>query len=231
MSPSQFYFDGDDARNADNDATVGGPTYPPPLGVSKGSHCIKKSSSLLSSGVGRNGGDRGRPHGNSNSGGSNGKAGQHHHPVIIYTHSPKVIQTHPRDFMALVQKLTGMSQSEEEDVGASTLKAKMEDHDPDVNRSAAGRHGGGSEDTDASSVLTEEHGVADHGQVNSCFMPPALDLQANVSLNVPFYVSNKPDILLSNNQPVHYNLGDPTLFNFIPNNNARNTLTYPDFRS
>ncbi|GMH01904.1 hypothetical protein Nepgr_003743 [Nepenthes gracilis] len=30
-------------------------------------------------------------------------------PVIIYTHSPKVIHTHARDFMALVQELTGLS--------------------------------------------------------------------------------------------------------------------------
>lgn len=28
---------------------------------------------------------------------------QQRHPVIIYTHSPKIIRTHPRDFMALVQ--------------------------------------------------------------------------------------------------------------------------------
>ncbi|KAM3380360.1 hypothetical protein P3S68_005933 [Capsicum galapagoense] len=34
---------------------------------------------------------------------------EHHHPVIIYTHSPKVIRTNPRDFMSLVQKLTGLS--------------------------------------------------------------------------------------------------------------------------
>lgn len=32
-------------------------------------------------------------------------------PVIIYAHSPKVIRTEPRDFMALVQKLTGFSSS------------------------------------------------------------------------------------------------------------------------
>nr|GMC69489.1 VQ motif-containing protein 20-like [Ipomoea batatas] len=34
---------------------------------------------------------------------------QPRHPVIIYTHSPKVIHTQPKDFMALVQKLTGFS--------------------------------------------------------------------------------------------------------------------------
>lgn len=30
-------------------------------------------------------------------------------PVIIYTHSPKIIHTHPKDFMALVQRLTGFT--------------------------------------------------------------------------------------------------------------------------
>ncbi|KAL6906329.1 hypothetical protein ACP4OV_003930 [Aristida adscensionis] len=33
---------------------------------------------------------------------------QHQQPVIIYTHSPKVIRTNPRDFMSIVQKLTGL---------------------------------------------------------------------------------------------------------------------------
>jgi hypothetical protein len=33
---------------------------------------------------------------------------QQQQPVIIYTHSPKVIRTNPRDFMSIVQKLTGL---------------------------------------------------------------------------------------------------------------------------
>ncbi|XP_057477468.1 VQ motif-containing protein 8, chloroplastic-like [Actinidia eriantha] len=35
--------------------------------------------------------------------------GQNHHPIIIYAHSPKIIHAKPRDFMAIVQKLTGLS--------------------------------------------------------------------------------------------------------------------------
>ncbi|KAK9684249.1 hypothetical protein RND81_10G196500 [Saponaria officinalis] len=42
------------------------------------------------------------------------KAHHQRGPVIIYTHSPKVIHTNPRDFMALVQKLTGMSGSKDD---------------------------------------------------------------------------------------------------------------------
>ncbi|MCD9558810.1 hypothetical protein HAX54_016430 [Datura stramonium] len=75
-----------------------------PLKINKSSHLIKKSSSnTLSSS-------------SSSSSLYNGVAAitipqqqQPRHPVIIYTHSPKVIHTHPRDFMALVQKLTGLS--------------------------------------------------------------------------------------------------------------------------
>lgn len=39
---------------------------------------------------------------------------QQRQPVIIYTHSPKVIHTNARDFMALVQKLTGLSSADVE---------------------------------------------------------------------------------------------------------------------
>ncbi|CAN4088839.1 unnamed protein product [Withania somnifera] len=57
-----------------------------PLKINKDSYYIKKSSSSLFN-----------------------QEQQRHQPVIIYTHSPKIIHTHPRDFMALVQKLTGLS--------------------------------------------------------------------------------------------------------------------------
>lgn len=43
------------------------------------------------------------------------RAQQTRHPVIIYTHSPKIIHAHPRDFMELVQKLTGLPRSPHRD--------------------------------------------------------------------------------------------------------------------
>ncbi|XP_026665226.1 VQ motif-containing protein 20-like [Phoenix dactylifera] len=46
-----------------------------------------------------------------------------HHPVIIYTHSPKIIHTQARDFMALVQKLTGLSRSTDDDDDDSAAAA------------------------------------------------------------------------------------------------------------
>ncbi|OIT05340.1 PREDICTED: VQ motif-containing protein 20-like [Nicotiana attenuata] len=48
---------------------------------------------------------------------------QQRHPVIFYTHSPKIIRTHPRDFMALVQNLTGFSRSEK-DLSSSPYKSE-----------------------------------------------------------------------------------------------------------
>ncbi|CAH9082703.1 unnamed protein product [Cuscuta europaea] len=73
------------------------------LKISGDSHVIKKSppsssaSSSIISGVAANATPAARP--------------LPRQPVIIYTHSPKVIHTHPKDFKALVQKLTGLSRS------------------------------------------------------------------------------------------------------------------------
>ncbi|KAK1406550.1 hypothetical protein QVD17_41970 [Tagetes erecta] len=84
-------------------------------------------------------------------------------PVIIYTHSPKVIHTHPRDFMALVQKLTGYTPSKEE-------TQPTEDQDRRQRQEQ-----GNMEDNESSSGVTEEHGssVNDVPQVNSCFVDHA----------------------------------------------------------
>ncbi|KAI3725416.1 hypothetical protein L1987_65204 [Smallanthus sonchifolius] len=73
-------------------------------------------------------------------------------PLIIYTHSPKVIHTQPRDFMALVQKLTGFTRPPE-DAQPTQRQASFEDNE-------------------STSVVTEEHGssVNDISHVNSCFV-------------------------------------------------------------
>ncbi|XP_022766300.1 nuclear speckle RNA-binding protein B-like [Durio zibethinus] len=46
-------------------------------------------------------------------------------PVIIYTVSPKVIHTNPRDFMSLVQRLTGSTSSSS---GSSSLPPSTSNH-------------------------------------------------------------------------------------------------------
>ncbi|KAK1421030.1 hypothetical protein QVD17_23078 [Tagetes erecta] len=76
-------------------------------------------------------------------------------PLIIYTHSPKVIHTKPRDFMALVQKLTGYT---------------PQPHDTQVSQCQA--HNVTDQDNESTSVVTEEHGssVNDISPVKSCFV-------------------------------------------------------------
>ncbi|KAK9091306.1 hypothetical protein Sjap_024483 [Stephania japonica] len=65
---------------------------PPPLNINNDSHAIYKPT------AGRN-----EP--------SVSNHQSRRHPVIIYTHSPKVINIKPHDFMDVVQRLTGLSSS------------------------------------------------------------------------------------------------------------------------
>ncbi|KAL1221619.1 VQ motif-containing protein 20 [Cardamine amara subsp. amara] len=105
---------------------------PPTLKVNKDSHVIKKPPSSPS---------------------SSSSTGKPRHPVIIYTHTPKVIHTNPTDFMALVQKLTGMSRSEEDsaaantttDCGGKSINRSVSDLTVDrkINRNRCGGGGGG----------------------------------------------------------------------------------------
>ncbi|KAL0899943.1 hypothetical protein Bca101_083904 [Brassica carinata] len=78
----------------DNSGTRVGIVYHPSLKLNKGSHIIKKPPPSRSS--------------------SSSTTAKHRQPVIIYTNTPKTIHTSPKDFMALVQKLTGMSHFEED---------------------------------------------------------------------------------------------------------------------
>ncbi|XP_062110109.1 VQ motif-containing protein 20-like [Humulus lupulus] len=96
MSPVNFINDQDHHHHH---ITINGPR-PSPLKINRDSHSIQKSAHNFPGKV-------------------------HHHqqqhqqqkrqPVIIYTHSPKIIHTQPRDFMALVQKLTGQSRSDNDE--------------------------------------------------------------------------------------------------------------------
>lgn len=198
----------------DNQSTVtnnnGKVLCPPPLKINKDSHFIRKSSSSNSS----------SPSSPSSSTTSlvNGVAAAgpakppQRHPVIIYTHSPKVIHTHPRDFMALVQKLTGMSRSDDE---ASPKATKSGDENK-------GSKAVVSDDNESSSVVTEENccsGGVVEGQVNSCFAPPIFEppppppppqLANSYLTNIPVYRPNSTEFLCSN-QPF-FNYDDSLLF-------------------
>lgn len=93
---------------------------PSPLKIKNEWHFIKKSPvSRLSSSI------------------ANGVAAtttkpQPRHPVIIYTDSPKIIHTNPRDFMILVQKLTGLPRSKDDDE-SSKQKSETSSHHDDEN--------------------------------------------------------------------------------------------------
>ncbi|GER44396.1 VQ motif-containing protein [Striga asiatica] len=80
-------FDGSD------NGLINGPRSTP-LRIHRHSHAIHKSSSLPALSL--------------------SPAKPKPKPVIIYTKSPKIIHTHAHDFMALVQKLTGLHRAEDD---------------------------------------------------------------------------------------------------------------------
>lgn len=204
---------------------------PPPLKVHKDSHSIKKSSppppSLLSSSTSTSS--------SASSSIVSANKPQQRHPVIIYTHSPKVIHTHPRDFMALVQKLTGLSRSDNDAPSAAAadpLQPKQEPGNPaastlTVEKDGHLKKGSANEDNETSSVITEENNCSSSigdTQVNSCFMPnpPILDPSLNPYMtNLPVFTSNSAEFLCSNQPFLNY---DPL---FFPHNirSSMNTST------
>ncbi|XP_071695014.1 VQ motif-containing protein 20-like [Rutidosis leptorrhynchoides] len=113
-------------------------------------------------------------------------------PVIIYTHSPKVIHTHPRDFMALVQKLTGYTPQHDETTTQTNNNQDRRNHRGNI-----------MEDNESTSVVTEDHGASVNDnipQVNSnCFVDH--NNNSGVGVNVGVGVGYDP-YFLPNNSPV-----------------------------
>jgi len=169
---------------------------PPPLKVNKDSHMIKKPSPPSSSSSSSS----------SSASSSLGIVGPvkppQRHPVIIYTHSPKIIHTNPKDFMALVQKLTGLSRSEE-------------DPAPQVKRENGGRR---EENKRKVKINDGNEGGLGDGQVQySCFMQP---LFQPPNLNyIPVFAPNSAGFLCANQ--TFYNYTDPLYF---PSPNRRNSI-------
>ncbi|KAA8541230.1 hypothetical protein F0562_025163 [Nyssa sinensis] len=140
MSPTQFH----EQRHAKRE--ING-LCPSPLKINKDSHFIKKPSPSSSS--------------SSTSSFANGVAGvatttttkpQQRHPVIIYTHSPKIIHTHPRDFMALVQKLTGLSRSDDDVPQPKSEPGNDTPEEENKNPKTVSN-----DDNDSTSVVTDEN--------------------------------------------------------------------------
>ncbi|KAK6921183.1 VQ protein [Dillenia turbinata] len=157
------------------------------LKINKESYLIKKPSSSSSS--------------SSSSGSSlsnvmatSSRPQQQRHPVIIYTHSPKIIHTHPKDFMALVQKLTGLSQSSED-----MAPLKSENNNESWMSEDDSKHGNDkgiiNDDNESSSVITDENNCS-FGDVpvnSSCFVPPIFDASNPnlMSHHIPIFSSSQ----------------------------------------
>nr|CAN73469.1 hypothetical protein VITISV_000273 [Vitis vinifera] len=161
MSPTKFHDEQQPRKE------INGPR-PSPLKINKDSHSINKPSSTLSF--------------------SKPPAAKHQqrHPVIIYTHSPKIIHTQARDFMALVQKLTGLSSSS--DSVQNNAPAQ-----PQEAVKASSR-----DDNESSSVLTDDHcGGAGDAQVSSSSVSPIFNASNPYLADIPLFTPNSTDFFCS----------------------------------
>ncbi|XP_017699730.3 VQ motif-containing protein 8, chloroplastic-like [Phoenix dactylifera] len=130
---------------------ISGPR-PASLKIHKDSHLIHKQSSSSSS-------SSSSSTTTTTSSSSTHHHHQRHHPVIIYTHSPKIIHTQARDFMALVQKLTGLSHSTDDNDDAAAAAAANNPPPPPSNitrKNADTVHAA----TDDSSSSSENYSIA-----------------------------------------------------------------------
>lgn len=213
MSPSQFHAKKEITSSTTTAANnnING-LLPPPLKINKDSRFIRKSSPPSSSSSSTSSTSSSLI--NNSVVASNKPPLQQRHPVIIYTHSPRVIHTHPRDFMALVQKLTGLSRSEE-DGGSCDLpsqhqaKKELEGNvgkERDQKKVVIIRN----EDNETSSVITEENSCSINiveNQVNSCFMgteAPMLEPPFPYMTNLPMLAPSSADFLCSSQPLLNY---------------------------
>ncbi|KAI3914529.1 hypothetical protein MKW92_015562 [Papaver armeniacum] len=138
---------------------------PLPLKINKESHQIHKSSSssLTSSATSSINGVI-----NMSSSKNHHQQQQQRHPVIIYTHSPKVIHTQARDFMALVQKLTGLSHADQQQnqSGGGPIDMKQSVSSNGINKfnnNGSSNNLRGGDDTGSSSVVTTDENCGGGG--------------------------------------------------------------------
>ncbi|KAA0058082.1 VQ motif-containing protein 20 [Cucumis melo var. makuwa] len=131
--------------------------------------------------------------------------------------------------MALVQKLTGMSRSDDHE--ASTKLATTKPVVDENNNNNKGSKAVVSDDNESSSVVTTDEnccgggggsGMMEVGQVNSCFgpvifeppppppSPPPPQLANSYLTNIPIYTPNSMEFLCAN-QPI-FNYDDSLLF-------------------
>ncbi|KAH7852369.1 hypothetical protein Vadar_024017 [Vaccinium darrowii] len=210
-------------------------SYPSPLKINKDSHFIKKPPTSPPPAT------------------SSAAKPPHRQPVIIYTHSPKIIHTHPRDFMALVQKLTGQSPSDSEFVAHRPPPPKQEPppvvDQPNKNHRLPMAAAASDHTDSSSSEVTVENCTSTrvrNVQIKSCFPPPPPPPPATMTtafydhpppinpcfsdMNIPFFPSpNSGDFYSSStlaHQPFFGNYNDSSLLLMNNNNiNIRSSIS------
>ncbi|KAL7132487.1 hypothetical protein ABFS83_12G077100 [Erythranthe nasuta] len=184
MSPSN-YQDSDQMMKGVTTMING--SRPSPLRINKDSHAIHKipSSSSLYLNPDQNPSAAAAAKHHGGGGVSSSKRQQ---PVIIYTHSPKVIHAQARDFMALVQKLTGKSRAEGGERIAAAVKPEPEESGLAV--SSDGKDGG----------AVENVNIVGYDETESCSMLtdcPPLYKFTNSYFDAPIFTPSSNDILCS----------------------------------
>ncbi|KAI5660201.1 hypothetical protein M9H77_28994 [Catharanthus roseus] len=228
MSPTQFQFnDNQNTKRESNSFSS--------LKINKDSHLIKKSSPNSSS---SSSSSTSSPSSLLNVVATKAAQPQPRHPVIIYTHSPKIIHTSPKDFMALVQKLTGFSSRsrstspEEIDHHQSSSNPQQQqqqscpnpkpepinyEFNDEINKN--GNRNSMIDDNESTSVVTTDENNSSN---SSCYVPspPIFDHPSNPNNCFgnngipPFFNPNSADFLCSSTQPF-YNYSE-SLF-YMPN--------------
>jgi len=223
MSPSQFHPKKEIISTTTKSNTNVNGLLPPHLKINKDSHFIKKSSSSPLSSSSSSSSSTSSSMINTMVA-TNKPPQQHRSPVIIYTHSPRVIHTQPKDFMALVQKLTGLSRSEE-DGRSNTAPAPSSQYQTPKKEPVTSTYGMligdkenerknvvmlRNEDNDtSSSVITDENNYGNNigeNQVNSCFIAsdtPMLEPPLNPYMT-NFLASSSAEFMCSSQPLLNY---------------------------
>lgn len=106
-------------------------------------------------------------------------------PVIIYTHSPKIIHAQARDFMALVQSLTGISQSQHQ----STTQNEHQKDEKIVKRD--------DNESSSSGVTDEKYLIGEIKERSSALVSPISRNPNPYLADMPLFTPNSSDLFCS----------------------------------